>query len=249
MKILSIGNSFSQDAHKWLSQIAESCADEIYAVNLYIGGCALGTHWENYINQAVNYDLEINGDFVEKISLNAALRLQEWDVITFQQASPLCGDYSTYQPYLRNLIGVVRENCPKAKLYIHQTWSYEVDCSLEAFDNYQRSQSVMQQRLEEAYTQASREMELPLIPCGDVIRYLRENMPEFDYQKGGLSLNRDGFHLSWIYGRYAAALVWYIVLAGGDPRAVRFVPTIEGETTDEALLGAIGQAVYAALKR
>ena len=99
MNILSIGNSFSQDAHKWLSQVAESAGVQIRAVNLYIGSCSLERHWNNYVNQAPDYDLEINGEFVQKISVNMALRAQKWDVITLQQASPQCGDYSTYQPY------------------------------------------------------------------------------------------------------------------------------------------------------
>lgn len=248
MNILSIGNSFSQDAHKWLSRIAESAGAQIRAVNLYMGGCSLEQHWNNYVNRLPDYDLEVNGEYVKRISLNMALRAQQWDVITFQQASPKCGDYGTYQPFLSDLYRQVREICPDAKLFIHQTWSYEVDCALEAFDNYERRQCIMDAKLTAAYQQASQETGLSLIPCGDVIRYLRKTLPEFDYANGGLSLNRDGFHLSRTYGRYAAALTWYAFLTGGDPRAVSFVPDVEGETAEEVLLQKIGQAVYTVLQ-
>lgn len=37
MKILSIGNSFSQDAHKWLHKLAKVNGVEFEIANLYIG--------------------------------------------------------------------------------------------------------------------------------------------------------------------------------------------------------------------
>ena len=62
MNILSIGNSFSQDAHRFLSPLAAASGDEIWAVNLYIGGCSLNTHWENIrLNQAA-YQYQKNDD-------------------------------------------------------------------------------------------------------------------------------------------------------------------------------------------
>ncbi|MBQ7726439.1 MAG: DUF4886 domain-containing protein, partial [Clostridia bacterium] len=41
MKVLSIGNSFSQDAQRYLHGIARADHTEMRAVNLYIGGCSL----------------------------------------------------------------------------------------------------------------------------------------------------------------------------------------------------------------
>ena len=61
-----------------------------------------------------------------------------------------------------------------------------------------------------------------VLPSGPVVQYLRENEPLFDYKNGGLSLNRDGFHLSWDYGRYAAAATWYKVLTGNVPAVNAF---------------------------
>ena len=50
MRILSIGNSFSQDAHKWLNKLASDNGIELENVNLYIGGCSLETQWYNFKN-------------------------------------------------------------------------------------------------------------------------------------------------------------------------------------------------------
>ncbi len=46
MKICSIGNSFSQDSHKWLHKLAKNNGIELQTVSLYIGGCDLETHWK-----------------------------------------------------------------------------------------------------------------------------------------------------------------------------------------------------------
>ncbi len=55
---------------------------------------------------------------------------------------------------------------------------------------------------------------IPVIPTGSVIQNIRENIPEFDYKNGGKSLCRDGFHLSFDYGRLIAAYVWLKSLTG-----------------------------------
>ena len=242
MKLLSIGNSFSQDAQKWLHSICE----DIHAVNLYIGGCPLVRHWNNYVSEEPAYEMWVNGVFERNISINEALTLEAWDVITFQQASPGSGDYTTFQPYLNYLYREVKRICPNARYYIHQTWSYEVDGKLAAFDKYLRSRYIMDKASIEAYNLASAETGLQLIPCGDLVRYIR-SMPEFDYPRGGKSINRDGFHLSFDYGRYAAGLMWYAFLTGGDPRKVDFVPVVNDVPADKALLEKLGQAVYAVL--
>ena len=247
MKVLSIGNSFSQDAQKWLHQVAESAGENIYAVNLYIGGCPLVRHWNNFVSQAPDYDMQVNGESVRKISINEALTLEQWDVITLQQASPYCGDYTTYQPYLNYLYREVSKACPQAKILIHQTWSYDTTCTLQAYNNFHRSQLVMDNTSMAAYAQASQDLGIAMIPCGDVVRYIRKNLPEFDYPGGGMSLNRDGFHLSLDYGRYAAAITWYGFLTGKDPREVTFIPVVNEKAADAALLKKIGQAVYTVL--
>lgn len=247
MKILSIGNSFSQDAHKWLSQIALSCGDEIQSVNLYIGGCALEAHWHNYLTQTPAYDLELNGEFINKVSVTDALREEYWDVITLHQASRFCGDYSTYQPYLTELVSEAKKICPDARYYMHQTWSYEKDSQYPPFANYGYSQVKMYCQLKAAYGQAADSIGAKQIPVGDAIHYLRDNLSEFDYKNGGLSLNWDGFHLSWLYGRYAAALTWYGVLTGKDVRSVSFSPCTDRETAEEGLLRKINDAIYIVL--
>lgn len=245
MKLLSIGNSFSQDAHKWLFDVCKSAGKEIYNANLYYGGCSLYGHWNFYVNGAAEYDYEIKGEVVRKISLYEALTAEKWDVITFQQSSPNCGKYETYQPFLRDLHKAVLEVCPNAKFYIHKTWSYESDFVSVNFENYNNNQREMYERLSDAYGRAAQSINAEIIPSGDVIQYLRDNTKEFDYQSGGFSLNRDGFHLSYGYGRYAAALCWAHKLFGIDANDVTFVPDV---CDDMNIINVIKNAVNTVLK-
>ena len=55
IKILAIGNSFSQDATHYLHQIGEADNIELKVVNLYIGGCSLERHWNNIQSEAAEY--------------------------------------------------------------------------------------------------------------------------------------------------------------------------------------------------
>ena len=71
MRILSIGNSFSQDATKYLTAIAKEAGVEVETVNLYIGGCSLYTHAKNLRAAAQAYSYELNGDpTAESVSIN-----------------------------------------------------------------------------------------------------------------------------------------------------------------------------------
>lgn len=240
MKVLSIGNSFSQDAHRWLYDVCKSAGKEIYNANLYYGGCSLCQHWDFYTNDREEYDYEIKGEPVRKIGLKEALSLEDWDIITYQQASHDSGIYDKYQPFLCDLHRVVKEACPDAKFYIHQTWAYEIDSPHGSFVLYNYDQQYMYECLSDAYDKAAESIGVDVIPAGDVIQYLRDNTKEFDYKNGGLSLNRDGFHLSYDYGRYAAALTWYCKLFEGKTADVSFAPDL---CEDDNLVNVVKAAV------
>ena len=66
MKLLSIGNSFSQDAQEWLHKIAVANGVELETTNLMIGGCSLETHWNNMNSGEAAYYLEQNAQNMER---------------------------------------------------------------------------------------------------------------------------------------------------------------------------------------
>ena len=215
MKILSIGNSFSYDAHKWLHKLAEINGVEIETANLFIGGCSLHTHWENIEHNNAFYDYEVNGNHGEyQINIADALEKEEWDIITIQQASHYSGIFESYQPYLTEIIDFVRKKVPEVKIYFHQTWAYETDSEHSGFLSYNNDQKQMYNSILQASEKASMLIDAQIIPVGRVVQFVRENVPEFDYANGGVSLCRDGFHLSYDYGRFLAAAVWLRTLTG-----------------------------------
>ena len=210
MDILSIGNSFSQDAQRYLHQIAESDGVTIQAFNLNIGGCSLSTHYRNMLSEERKYTLEMNGvDTGFKVSLKEALLNRDWDVVTLQQVSKAAPYYDTYHPYLEKLVETVRLFVPKAKVVLHQTWAYEQHSKmlneLLKYNDYKD----MFHDVVASYKKAANDICADyIIPSGEVFDALLENGIE--------KIHRDTFHASLGLGRYSLGLAWYKFLTGND---------------------------------
>lgn len=228
IKILAIGNSFSQDATAYLYNIAKAGGFDIKVVNLYIGGCSLETHWKNVVDDLENYDYELNGSCgILKISIKEALLEEDWDFVTLQQASHDSGLSDTYYPFMIKLSEYVKHYASNAKQLIHQTWAYDINSTHNAFDRYDNDQNKMYTALTDAYTLAAKKLKTDLIPCGKVIQTLRTTTEEFDF-KIGQTLCRDGYHMSIPYGRFALAATWYETILHGNILDNGFLPPIDG---------------------
>lgn len=215
MNILSIGNSFSQDAQRYLHRIADADGFTLTTFNLYIGGCSLSRHHRNMLSDRKEYALEMNGESTGfMVSLKEALLNRDWDVVTVQQASPYSPNYNSYQPYLNALVDYIRLCVPKAKILIHQTWSYEQD-SFRLTDLGYTRQADMFRDIQIAYQKAAEDIHADgIIPSGEVFQALLA---------GGIEkVHRDTFHASRGLGRYALGLTWYTVLTGRDVKANTF---------------------------
>lgn len=248
MKILSIGNSFSQDAQAYLHDAALSLGLDLECLNLYIGGCSLERHYNNLLSGERAYSPEYNGHAGEEaVSLGEVLEGDKYDVVTLQQASHYSGLYETYHPYIDELYKAVVKAQRNAKVYIHETWAYEIDSTHSAFPDYGSSQKKMFDMLHEAYGKVAGELGLDVIPVGSAVQYFRENVSEFDYAHGGKSLNRDGFHLSIPLGRLLSSLVWIEKITGRDVSGLTFVPA-EASEEDKALIPVIAENVHSYMK-
>ena len=237
MKILSIGNSFSTDAQRWLHGIS-LCegGEEIECINLYIGGCSLSRHHRNMVEDNCNYEYERNGiHTVVKVSLSEALSSGNYHAVTFQQTSRTSGISRSYFPYITELDAYVREKQPGARRLFHQTWAYEWDSTHRAFIHYANNTDEMTRRIVDASETVAYLMGAELIRSGEFIDYLRKNVPLFDYQRGGLSLNRDGYHLTKNYGRFAVAALWYAALTGNCPKNAEGFMEYVGDNGDEGI--------------
>ena len=210
MKVLSIGNSFSQDAHRYLHKLAKKEGVSIKTVNLYIGGCSLRTHYLNCLENNEKYAFEFNGESTGiYVSIKQALISDEWDVVTLQQASYASLKFETYSPYIEYLADYIKKYCPHTKIYIHQTWAYEDGCdSLKNMFGYEKAKEMFED-IRSSYDQASKLIKAEkIIPSGKAM---------FNYTKlGPEKIHRDSLHASFGAGRYLLALTWYKALTGKD---------------------------------
>ena len=92
MKILAIGNSFSQDATRYIHQIAKAGGSDVTVLNLYVSGCTLDRHYKFLKENLHAYQMQLNGEITDKyISIKDALLMDNWDIVTMQQ-----GSYESY---------------------------------------------------------------------------------------------------------------------------------------------------------
>lgn len=229
MNVLSIGNSFSQDAQRYLHQIAAEDGFDLQVANLYYSGCSLATHYSNMQNGNAAYNYDINGATSgPKISLEEALEKQDWDVVTLQQVSGDSPDYSTYQPYLDELVAYVRTYAPNAKIVIHQTWAYEKGSwKLDGAGYGETENSKMLEDIKAAIAQAAQDVNADyVIPSGELFGKLLEN--------NVTALYRDSYHASTGIGRYALGLLWYRALTGNSVESNTF-SDFDVPVTDEQI--------------
>lgn len=239
-KILSIGNSFSVDALHYFTEITNAAAMDIMSFNLYIGGCSLQLHTGNLESNSPDYICYLNGRETDcKVSIREALRKEQWDIVTIQQASHDSGILDTYEPYGTELIHCIQEYVPSAEIWFHQTWAYEHGSDHPLFSRYDCDQQKMYEAIVVSAEEFTQRHNLPIIPCGSVIQTLRR-MPDFDYLNGGRSLCRDSFHMSMSYGRYAVAATWAERLLDIDVRNDSFAPA----ETELALMEKVREVVH-----
>ncbi len=233
LKILAIGNSFSQDAvEQYLWELFDAAGIDAVIGNMYIGGCPLERHWNNARNgeAAYYYRKIVDGVRTETrhVALDRALADEEWDIVTLQQASGRSGRYVTYQPYLHDLIEYVGRlvDNPDLQIWFHQTWAYSGDSKHGEFPLYESNQQTMYGRIMQSVRCALDDSPqiCGVIPSGTAVQNGRTTPL-------GDTFNRDGYHLELTYGRYTAACTWFEALSGesvvGNPYAPRGVDSLK----------------------
>lgn len=128
IKILAIGNSFSQDATYYLYQVLKDGGfDDIIITNLYISGCSLDTHYTNATSNTAAYEHQknTNGEWtkLDNISIKSAIESEDWDYITIQQSSGSSGVNSSYGNF-ENLEGSALYTLKNVILTPHSAGSF-----------------------------------------------------------------------------------------------------------------------------
>ena len=219
LKVLMIGNSFSEQMVKSMPPIAADLGLELDICSLFIGGCPLERHWKNVEAPETKPYYITRNRFGEKMTpvkgnIPEWLATDKWDVVTIQQASPASWDPKTYQPFADNLIAKIRELAPQAEIVVHETWSY---CDTEQKGSQRMAgwgldAKKMYEALHSAYSALAEKHRLRVIPTGTAaIRF-----PDRARLFKDTHFNGNGNHLQ--------ALVWTAKLFGVDVTRCRYVP-------------------------
>ena len=223
IKILAIGNSYSQNSMQYMFDLLKQLGVNevnIKLVNAYIGSATLQTHAANarninnksYTRQTFKQDGAYDSN--SGYSLQDLIRQEVWDVITLQQASVDSGDPTTYNEldYLVNYVkGLMTNTNPDFKLGWHMTWAYASNYDNTSFDKYSRNQRTMYEAI--CSTVQAKIVNNTafnfIIPTGTAIQNARV-IGSF-----GDNLNSDRTHLD-NRGCYIAGAMWIKTITGYD---------------------------------
>lgn len=254
VRLLTVGNSFSQNATRYLPNLATAGGHKLIHRPIVVGGASLQLHAE----KAQAYEKDLAGLYANKRSLQQELAAEPWDFVTIQQASIKSHDLGTYRPYAAELRDYITKYAPSAKLLVHETWAYRCDDPRFAVKSPKSgepaTQEAMYRGLASAYRTIAAELGARLIPVGDAC-YQADHDPQWGYQPDSkfdfrnaqppaLPDQTHSLHVGWRWapqkdgppklsmdghhantaGEYLGACVFYEVLFGDSIVGNAFVP-------------------------
>ena len=249
LKVLAIGNSFSNNTTRFLYDIAKAeGVENITLGRLYIGGCSLEKHMKCATTNSTEYkyykNTTGNWETIESATLLYGLQDEQWDIITMQQQSGRSGLPDSYDPYLGQLIEYVNtyKTNPDAKLVWHMTWAYQNDSTQSAFANYANNQDTMYQCIVTATQEkiVNNEAFSAIIPAGTAVQNARTSY-------FGDTLTKDGYHLNEL-GEIIGGYMWYATFVGKPLDGIKLDRIPGSIALSEENRAVIAEAVNNALK-
>lgn len=232
LRILDIGNSYTNDATHYLPLIAEAAGVTTgYSLYKAIRSGSSFKHWVDTYNDLDTLDnavARLAGDTLSEVTTGArgagdgslfrgALQNGKWDLILIHQVSTYATDFESWNGntdagYLKELIQIIRQTNPQATIGFYLVHSYRSSYSGTSLERW------------ENIATATKDLRLNygidfIIPYGTAVQNLRST-PLND----GYDFSTDGTHLADGLGDYVAACCyWQSVFA---PR----FGSIEGNT-------------------
>lgn len=217
LKVLDIGNSFTNDATDLLPLIVEASGSDVSNICLYKAIRSSGSFkswYDVYCDKDTAYTYRIEkvfGGLSANVSIGRGakgdgslfrklLTDENWDIIIIQPYYGL-GNGTSREGYLNKFISVIKEHQPNAVIgfyIVHSLWDHHK--SNKEGSSYERWKLVCSstKSLQEEYGINF------IIPYGTAIENLRSSSLNNEYD-----LTRDGLHLAYGLGRYTAACCYY----------------------------------------
>lgn len=201
VRVLTIGNSFADDATTYLPDLAKAGGKDLVLFRANLGGCSLERHARHLaaaLADPAATDVEArpykNNPAVtgladlKTVSLLDALKARPWDYVTIQQVSHQSFKPESYEPYAAQLIAAIRQLAPQAEILVHQTWAYREDHPFFKKDDGFTPLAMYEQSRAAYHALAARYGDLRLLPSGDALHLARQTPrwtfapdPAFDY--------------------------------------------------------------------
>jgi hypothetical protein len=212
VRVLTIGNSFSQNATKHLGDLAEASGDTLVLKGANVGGASMELHWSKA--EAFEKDPKNPTGLYGGKGLRELLAADRWDFVTIQQASIKSHDLANYRPFAARLAEYVHRYAPNAELVIHQTWEYRSDdprfTKPSSKPGEPKTHVEMYEGLSRAYTTIADELGIRRLPVGDAFHLagrdetwgFRPTSDPFDpkrAQPGELPKQVHSLHVGWIW--------------------------------------------------
>ena len=230
IKILTLGNSYSNDAYAWLYPIFESAGYKDVILGYIInGGCNINHHWSNVDSDTSNdYGAEcfINNNGKDEkyiIGENSTLRdtykslisIYEWDYVIIQHGPKHVELRDTYS-HLRDLLDFVKDNLksPNAKFIYHMIWKYNDNIVGGSTANAYADILDITKNIV-----LSNDEFVGVIPAAT----MRQNMMSSYLTDEDIA--RDYGHMGLGFGRFVLGLLWYSYITGGSVDDISFIPT------------------------
>ncbi len=222
LKVLDIGNSYTEDATDLLPSIVKSSGSDVSDMCLYkaIRGGASFKNWYDRYYEKDNRDYSISkvlGGLTANIKTGSekgtcgslfreALEKEKWDVIIIHQVSTYAPYYDKWATtedsgYLNELLYLLKELQPQATigfLLVHSYWdNYSGNTQESSYERWKLIANSVK-RLTEDYDISF------VIPYGTAVENLRSSSLNNKYD-----LTRDGTHCGFGLCRYTAACCYY----------------------------------------
>lgn len=240
LKVLMIGNSFCYYYLDELYGLLKQSGREAVIANVYYSGCSLYHHMESYRNSVEEFEYNVYSaegrNEIKHVGLKYCLAAEDWDVISIQQHfyPKLTGDgyeaaLATCVPHAEDLVGVLKEKCPYAKLYWNQTWAYQVGYARDDSVNFNlEAQTNQYEVVRKVSHKLAEDLDLTIVPCGDAWQVARanpvigDNLCTDSTRNNGLG---DYYHDGNVGGgQYLNACTWFEVLTGESVVGNLFYP-------------------------
>jgi len=183
VRLLTVGNSFSQNATRYLDGLVKAAGDTLIHWPLSIGGASMEVHWVKAQHHEI--DAKDPRGLYGKKSLSQELSSDAWDYVTIQQASIKSHNIATYRPFAKQLHDYIKKAAPKAEILVHQTWAYRVDDPRFARPSTTPGEPTthkeMYDGLTNAYRTIAKDLKARVIPVGDAF-YLADNDAKWGYK-------------------------------------------------------------------